>query len=122
MTLIRVLVACAALAGAAPALAAGDVEAGKTVFKKCSICHTAEAGKNKIGPSLWGVIGRHSASLSGFSYSQGMKDYDVIWDDKTLATYLEAPMKLVKGTKMTFPGLPAEKDREDVIAYLETLK
>jgi len=110
------------LAAATPALAAGDVEAGKVVFKKCAVCHAVEAGKNKIGPSLWGVVGRKSASIEGFSYSTAMKAADKVWDDPTLHAYLEAPAKMVVGTKMAFPGLKVEKDRDDVIAYLATLK
>jgi cytochrome c2 len=119
------LVVSAALilfAGAAPALAAGDVEAGKAVFKKCVACHAVEPGKNKIGPSLFGVVGRASASVEGFNYSTAMKATNKTWDDPTLHQYLEAPAKMVPGTKMAFPGLKEEKDRDDVIAYLATLK
>ena len=110
------------LAAASPALAAGDVEAGKVVFKKCAVCHAPEAGKNKIGPSLWAVVGRKSASIEGFSYSTAMKGANKVWDEATLHTYLEGPAKMVPGTKMAFPGLKEEKDRDDVIAYLATLK
>ena len=110
------------LAGTAPAFAGGDAEAGKVVFKKCAVCHAVEAGKNKIGPSMSGVVGRKSASVEGFSYSTAMKAANLTWDDPTLHTYLEAPAKLVAGTKMAFPGLKVEKDRDDVIAYLATLK
>ena len=59
---------------------AADVEAGKTAFKKCALCHTTEAGKNKIGPSLFGVVGRKSASLDNFNYSEAMKKFDHTWD------------------------------------------
>lgn len=118
-----ILVAGLALAAiASPASAAGDVEAGKNVFKKCSVCHNVEAGKNKIGPTLFGVIGRKSATVAGFAYSQAMKDFDKTWSPELLKEYLVAPMTMVKGTKMSFPGLPSEKERDDVIAYLETLK
>jgi len=105
------------------AQAAGDAAAGEAVFKKtCAVCHTTEEGKNKIGPSLHGVIGRHSASLSNFSYSDAMKKADKTWDDQTLDTYLTNPRELVPGTKMIFVGLKSEDDRQNVIAYLETLK
>ena len=63
-----------------PAVAA-DVEAGKTAFKKCALCHTTEAGKNKIGPSLFGIVGRKSASVDNFNYSEAMKKFDHTWDD-----------------------------------------
>ena len=72
---------------AGPGMAA-DVEAGKTAFKKCALCHTTEAGKNKIGPSLFGVVGRKSAGLDNFNYSEGMKKFDHTWDEGTLDEYL----------------------------------
>jgi cytochrome c len=101
---------------------AADVEAGRTAFKKCALCHTTEAGKNKIGPSLFGVVGRKSASLENFNYSEGMKKFDHIWDEATLASYLSDPRAAVPGTKMIFPGIKDKIERDDVIAYLETLK
>jgi len=106
---------------AGPGMAA-DVEAGKTAFKKCALCHTTEAGKNKIGPSLFGVVGRKSAGLDNFNYSEGMKKFDHTWDEETLDTYLADPRGTVPGTKMIFPGIKDETERDDVIAYLETLK
>jgi cytochrome c len=119
-TLILGLVAFLVL-GANPALAA-DVEAGKIAFKKCALCHTGEPGKNKIGPSLFGVVGRKSGSLDSFSYSEAMKSFDHTWDAETLDTYLADPRTVVPGTKMIFPGIKDKTEREDVIAYLETLK
>jgi cytochrome c len=102
--------------------AAGDPVHGAVVFKQCLTCHTNEQGKNKIGPSLWGIVGRHSASIEGFAYSTAMKNADKTWDEATLNTYLTKPQAMVPGTKMTFVGLPKEQDRADVIAYLKTLK
>ena len=106
---------------AGPGVAA-DVEAGKTAFKKCALCHTTEAGKNKIGPSLFGIVGRKSASLDGFTYSEGMKKFDHTWDEATLDEYLADPRGTIPGTKMIFPGIKDKAERDDVIAYLETLK
>jgi cytochrome c len=110
--------------GAYPAHADdGDPKAGEAVFKKnCAVCHTVEAGKNKIGPSLHGIVGRHSASLPDFAYSDAMKKADKTWDDATLDTYLANPRALVPGTKMIFPGLKDEADRKNVIAYLKSLQ
>ena len=118
-----VILALSILAGraAGPAVAA-DVEAGKTAFKKCALCHTTEAGKNKIGPSLFGIVGRKSATLEDFNYSEGMKKLDHTWDEETLDTYLADPRATVPGTKMIFPGIKDKAERDDVIAYLETLK
>ena len=109
------------LAGIRP-VAAADVEAGKADFKKCALCHTTEASKNKIGPSLFGVVGRKSASLDNFNYSEAMKKFDQTWDAETLDKYLADPRAVVPNTKMIFPGIKDEKERQDVIAYLETLK
>lgn len=111
------------LAWANLAHAAGDAAAGEAVFKKtCAVCHTTDEGKNKIGPSLHGVVGRHSASLSDYTYSDAMKKADKTWDDQTLSTYLTNPRDLVPGTKMIFTGLKSEEDRQNVIAFLETQK
>jgi cytochrome c len=105
----------------APGMAA-DVEAGKTAFKKCALCHATEAGKNKIGPSLFGIIGRKSATLEDFNYSEAMKKFDHTWDEGTLDEYLTDPRATVPGTKMIFLGIKDKTERDDVIAYLETLK
>ena len=105
----------------APGMAA-DVEAGKTAFKKCALCHTTEAGKNKIGPSLFGIVGRKSATLENFNYSEAMKKFDHTWDEGTLDEYLTDPRATVPGTKMIFLGIKDKTERDDVIAYLETLK
>jgi cytochrome c len=109
------------LAAVSPGSAA-DVETGKAAFKKCALCHPIEAGKNKIGPSLFGVVGRKAASLENFNYSEGMKKFDHTWDEATLDTYLADPRTTVSGTKMIFPGIKDKTERDDVIAYLETLK
>ena len=121
---IALLAGIAAMAAAMPsAHADGDAQAGEALFKKnCTICHTTEAGKNKIGPSLAGIVGRHSASLTDFAYSDAMKKADKTWDAQTLDTYLTNPRALVPGTKMIFVGLKNEQDRQNVIAYLNTLK
>ena len=105
--------------GISQALEAGDPAHGKQVFAKCQACHSIEAGVNKIGPSLHGVIGRASASEADFNYSDAMKNSGLTWDEATLDQYLANPKAKVPGTKMAFPGLPKEKDRTDVITYLE---
>ena len=101
------------------AMAAGDASKGKKIFKKCKACHSLKPGKKKIGPSLFGVVGRKSGSAKGFKYSKGMKKLDIVWDEKSLSEFLTAPRKYVKGTRMTFRGLKKEADRKNVIAYLK---
>lgn len=117
---------------AVPARAAGDVAAGEKTFKKCEICHTATAGKTKpTGPNLLGVVGR-KAGTTDFRYSDAMKkasEKGLIWDEKNLNAYLEDPHKFLGDylgdpkamNKMAF-SLKNPKEREDVIAYLKSLK
>jgi len=107
--------------GSVAANAAGDPANGEKIFAKCKACHTVEVGKNKIGPSLAGVVGRKSGTAPNFNYSDAMKNAGLTWDEATLNTYLTNPKKLVPGTKMAFPGLPQEQDRLDVIAYLKSI-
>ena len=117
------LVATVAVFGMGTARAEdGDAVAGKEIFKKCALCHSPDAGVNKIGPSLHGIVGRHSGSIESFNYSPAMKSFDKVWDAAQLDTYLVDPRAVVPGTKMIFPGLKDEKDRQNVIAYLSTLK
>jgi cytochrome c len=107
---------------AAPAMA-GDAAAGSKVFKtQCGVCHRAEAGKNLIGPSLYGIVGRPSGSIPGFKYSAANQAAKLTWDVATLDVYLTNPRAKVPGTTMTYAGLKNETQRADLIAYLETLK
>lgn len=101
---------------------AQDAAAGEKVFAKCKVCHTADQDKNKVGPSLNGVIGRTAGTHPGFSYSQAMVaagKSGVKWDEPTLTTYLHDPKAMVKGTKMAFVGLKQDEDIANVIAYLK---
>ena len=105
--------------GIAQAVEAGDPAQGKKVFVKCQACHSLEAGVNKVGPTLNGIMGRASGAEADFNYSDAMKNAHLNWTAETLDQYLLNPRKMVPGTKMAFPGLPKEKDRADVISYLE---
>ncbi len=127
---VRIAVAAAALAGfaipavaqVAPAYASlkGDAAHGEKIFIQCKTCHVAEKGVNRIGPSLYGVVGRHASIAPGYTYSAANKKSGLTWTAETLYKYLEAPQKLVPGTKMAFAGLKKPQDRADVIAYLKT--
>ena len=102
---------------------AGDIKAGEKVFKKCKACHYADREKHKTGPHLVDIMGRAAGSLEDYKkYSKAMKASGVVWDDTTLADYLRAPKKYVKGTKMAFAGLKKDADIENVIAYLKAEK
>ncbi len=109
----------ASLAFSTAAFAEGDVKKGKKVFKKCKACHVVDKEKNRVGPHLVGLFGRKAGTLDGFKYSKAMVEYGVEWDAETLAAFLAAPKKVVKGTKMAFAGLRKEQQITDLIAYLE---
>lgn len=101
---------------------AQDAAAGEKVFTKCKACHVADEDKNKIGPSLHGVMGRTAGTHPDFKYSEAMVaagTSGVKWDEPTLASYLHDPKGMVKGTKMAFPGLKKDEDVANVIAYLK---
>ena len=113
----------AVVAVSAPAAAsAGDAASGAKLFVQCRVCHSVEPGKNGLGPSMHGVVGRKAGTLAGFNYSPAMKASGFVWSDAKLNDYLRAPMKSVPGTKMAFAGIADDKRRADVIAYLDTLK
>ena len=102
-------------------LAAGDPAAGQHVFAKCAVCHSTTPGQNKVGPSLADVVGRKSGTVAGYSYSPAMKGANITWDDAALDKFLASPAGFVHGTKM-FLSIPSSADRQNVIAYLDTLK
>jgi cytochrome c len=119
--LLVVLTTCASNTWAAES--AGDPIAGRAIFEHtCQNCHSIEIGVNKVGPSLWNVVGRQPASVPGFVYSEGMKANKTPWGTSSLDTYLADPRGDVHGATMFFKGLPAAKDRADVVAYLQSLK
>ncbi len=96
--------------------------AGEQVFGKCKACHVVDTDKNKIGPSLMGVIGRTAGTHAGFKYSNAMVEAGtsgIVWDEAALTSYLQNPKAFIKGTKMAFAGLKAEEDVANVIAYLK---
>lgn len=110
-------------AGAAIAQApAGDPAAGEKVFNQCKACHTVQAGQNRVGPSLHGIVGRKAGAVEGFKYSEPMKGANLTWDAATLDKYLADPKGFIPGNKMAFPGLKKEADRANVIAYLAQQK
>jgi cytochrome c len=121
--LLKMLGICGALAVmTSPVLADGDATKGEKVFMTCKACHDVEKGVNKVGPTLKGVVGRKTASVEGFKYSDAMKakgEAGQVWDEATLAAYLPDPKKFVPGTKMAFAGLKKPDQVADVIAYLK---
>lgn len=103
-------------------LASANIDQGKTISKICMACHTLQKGEpNKIGPNLWGVVGRPRASEPGYDYSSAMKAKGGTWSYDELNKFLAGPGKYIPGTKMTFAGLDSEHQRADIIGYLRTL-
>jgi cytochrome c len=103
-------------------MASASVEKGQAVAKQCGACHTFEkGGPNRVGPNLYGIVGRPKASIAGFSYSAGMKAKGGDWSFGELYAFLSSPRSYVPGTAMTFAGLSKGQQRADVIDYLNTL-
>ncbi len=103
--------------------AAGDPAAGEAKFKVCRICHQiGEGARNFVGPELNGVVGRKAGSVPGYNYSDANKNSGLTWDEATFKEYITAPQAKIPGTKMTFPGLPNEADRDNLWAYLSQFK
>ena len=107
----------------APLLAKASIEAGQDTAKKCQTCHDfSKGGANKIGPNLWGIIGKKVASHEGYSYSAALKKMaDQSWDYERLNQFLAAPQAVAPGTKMTFAGQAKAEDRANIILYLRSL-
>jgi len=102
----------------------GDAKNGQTLFgENCAVCHSFARGEpNKIGPNLFGVVGKMSGSAPGYMYSPAMMNAKLTWDNANLNTFLAGPQKKVPGTKMGFPGFSDPSEQADVIAYLASLK
>jgi cytochrome c len=111
----------AALLAALPApYNAADLENGRRVFARCRSCHTiTEGGPNMTGPNLHGVFGREAGTAAKYNYSTAVREADFFWDAARLDDWLENPRTFLKGTKMSFAGIPNETDRRDVIAFLK---
>lgn len=119
----------AATAAAKPAevpieqlFATASIEKGANVAKKCLACHSFDAGgPNKVGPNLYGIVGRAKAGVAGFAFSAAMKEKGGTWTIEDLNAFLANPKAFVPGTAMAFAGIPKESERADLLAYLNSL-
>lgn len=103
-------------------LASADAERGKGTAKLCASCHTFEqGGANRVGPNLWGVVGRDVAGKGGFAYSPAIAGHAGVWTYQELDRYLASPARAIPGNKMAFNGLRNPRDRANLLAYLATL-
>jgi len=117
--------AAVALALAAGAVAAasndaaprGDPKAGQEIYIRCIACHAL--AQNRTGPRHCGLLGRRAGSVKGYAYSNAMQRSRIVWSAETLDRFLEDPLKAVPGTSMGYAGIPDQKERADLIAYLE---
>lgn len=114
------VVALLCLGGTASSVRAQD---GEALFRRaCGACHTVEPDKNRIGPSLAGIVGRKAGTVPGFNYSDANKAATVVWDATNLDTYLADPKAFMPGNKMLYAGLKSADDRKAVIDYLRAAK
>jgi cytochrome c len=111
------LALCAVCALPSAARAAGDAGRGEALYEGCQDCHSLD--KNEVGPRHRGVYGRKAGSLPDYSYSDALKNSNIVWDENTLGQWLADPQKFLPGTKM-FYHLDNEQDRADVIEFLKT--
>ncbi|HXQ66117.1 MAG TPA: cytochrome c family protein [Alphaproteobacteria bacterium] len=120
LNLVALTSALAFSVAAGQALAAGDVAAGEKVYNtQCKACHSLDQGKNGIGPSLSGIVGRKSGTAAGFKFSDAMTKAGITWDEASLAKYLKSPKDVVPGNKMLAGALKSDDDIQNVIAFLK---
>jgi cytochrome c len=98
-------------------LAAGDPKRGEEIYSRCAACHSLDY--NRTGPRHCGLFGRKAGSAPDFQYSVAMRRSKIVWEEKTLDTFLTDPMKTVPGTAMGYAGIPDKQERADLIAYLK---
>jgi len=114
-----ILVAAGLTASLTSALGA-DAEHGKALFAACAACHQEKP--DALGPSLKGVLGRKSAALDDFRYSNPMKRANLVWDEANLRDYIADPQAKVRGNRMPFDGVHDPKDVDDIVEYIKTYK
>jgi cytochrome c len=95
---------------------------GKAAFAPCAVCHGIKPAEKRLGPSMFGIVGRASAAQAGFTYSPALTKAKITWTKAELDAFLKAPMKKVPGTRMAFAGVPDDAKRAALIDYLSTLK
>ena len=118
-SLLIALIAVTSMASASTARAQ-DVAAGEASFKKCLACHSiGEGAKNKVGPVLNGLDGRHSGSAEGYSYSDANKNSGITWSKDQFLEYIKDPKAKIPGTKMAFAGIKNEQEIKDLTAFLQ---
>jgi cytochrome c len=114
------VIAALAVGATVQAAQAQDVAAGEQSFKKCFPCHSiGEGAKNKVGPELNGIDGRHSGTAADYSYSDANKNSGIVWGEATFKEYIKDPRAKIPGTKMIFPGIRNETEANNLWTYLK---
>lgn len=90
-------------------------------WSQCQMCHSTEEGKNGLGPSLAGIVGREAGTVPGFAYSPANRDSAVTWTEETLDPYLENPRTYMPGNRMSYAGLKNAEHRAELIEWLKTI-
>ncbi|MBN8934864.1 MAG: cytochrome c family protein [Rhizobiales bacterium] len=122
-TMKSLILAAVALATTIGLAHAQDLDAGEKSFRKCAPCHAVgEDARNKVGPVLNGLDGRHSGAVEGYNYSNANKSANITWNEATFKEYIQAPAAKVPGTKMAFAGIKNEKEIANLWAYLKQFK
>jgi len=94
--------------------------AGEQSFKKCFACHSVgEGARNKVGPELNGLDGRHSGTAPDYHYSDANKNSGIVWNEATFKEYIKDPRAKIPGTKMIFLGIKNETEIANLWAYLK---
>lgn len=119
--MLKKLMIVAVVYGGAMAVAyAQDLAAGATTFKKCAPCHDiGEKAKNKVGPILNGLDGRHSGSVAGYNYSEANKASGIVWNEATFLEYINNPGAKIPKTKMVFAGIKKDDEAKNLWAFLK---
>lgn len=112
----------AAQASPSPTESGPSLASAPAAFGQCAACHAIKPATNGVGPTLFGIVGRKAGAVEGYAYSPAMKAAGLTWDEATLDTYLADPRAKVAGTKMVYAGQPDAAKRQEVIAFLKTLK
>ncbi len=116
---VKLIFVAIAMAAVLHAARAGDVAAGEQSFKKCLPCHSiGEGAKNKVGPELNGIAGRHSGTVPNYSYSDANKNTGITWNEQTFKQYIKDPRAMIRGTKMIFPRIKNENEADNLWDYL----
>jgi len=91
-------------------------------FMQCRSCHSSVPGQHGVGPSLAGVFGTRAGDIAGYTFSDALKKSALTWDEATLDKWIEAPSRLVPGTKMIYPGQPDPAKRREIVEYIKAIR